>query len=60
MRDLVKNVPDYAKNAKIWVARKVLDDEEGNYSYWFYGAYDDSKQALKACNEIGNGIIIYN
>lgn len=49
---VINNAPDYAKDYPYIVVR-MCDD-----ALWFYGAYDDVQQAVKAKSEIGGIIVV--
>ena len=53
---IVNNCCNYAKNNKYIVARQT-SDVENNSDLWFWGAWDDLRQAQDAANEVG-GIVI--
>lgn len=53
---IVNNLSNYAKNHKYIVARKTEDVENGS-DLWFWGAWDDLRQAQDAANDIG-GVVI--
>ena len=46
----INNVPDYAKNYTLIVAREV-DGED-----WFWGSYNDYSKAIQAAKEIGGQV----
>ena len=49
MSDLMKqirNVPDYAYEQRYWVYR------EHNGQRWFWGAWDDSRMAIKSATKV--------
>jgi hypothetical protein len=52
----VNNLCEYAKNHKYIVARQT-DDVENGSDLWFWGAWDDLRQAQDAANEVG-GIVL--
>lgn len=52
----VNNLFEYAKNHKYIVARQT-DDVENGSDLWFWGAWNDLRQAQDAANDIG-GIVI--
>lgn len=52
----VNNLYAYAREKKYIVARQT-DDVENGSDLWFWGAWDDLRQAQDAANEVG-GIII--
>ena len=52
----VNNLYAYAKEKKYIVARQT-DDVENGSDLWFWGAWDDIRQAQDAANEVG-GIVL--
>lgn len=52
----VNNLYAYAKEKKYIVARQT-DDVENGSDLWFWGAWDDLRQAQDAANEVG-GIVL--
>ena len=52
----VNNIHEYAKNHRYIVARQT-DDVENGSDLWFWGAWDDLRQAQDAANEVG-GIVL--
>lgn len=52
----VNNLYAYAREKKYIVARQT-DDVENGTDLWFWGAWNDLRQAQDAANEIG-GIVI--
>lgn len=52
----VNNLYAYAREKKYIVARQT-DDVENGSDLWFWGAWDDLRQAQDAANDIG-GIVI--
>lgn len=51
MKIKVNNVPDYAKNYKYIVYREASDR-----SFWFWGAFDDAKEAFRIAKEIDGAL----
>lgn len=54
---MIKNIPDYAKDYKYIVARRV-DGE-----FWFYDAWNDSYKANTVARELksyGNDAVVFN
>lgn len=52
----VNNLCEYARNHKYIVARQSSDVENGS-DLWFWGAWDDLRQAQDAANKVG-GIVL--
>lgn len=52
----VNNLYAYAREKKYIVARQT-DDVENGSDLWFWGAWDDIRQAQDAANEVG-GIVL--
>ena len=50
----IQNVPEYAKNYKYIVARRV----DGELYFW--GAWNDKDKANNISHELGDGIVIIN
>lgn len=49
----VHNVPQYAKTHDFWVVR-LVDGE-----LWFYGAWNDTKEAERVAREV-HGLVVQN
>lgn len=50
----IQNMPEYAKNYKYIVARRV----DGELYFW--GAWNDKDKANSISHELGDGIVIVN
>ena len=53
MKEIVKNVPEYAKNKPVWIVSECDD------GVWFYGAWDmkDKDKANEIAMELGKTVI---
>ena len=55
MKNVVKNLPEYAKDYPYWVC---TEDEKHNL--WFYGAWNDRNTANSIAEKLNRGCVIEN
>lgn len=55
MKNVVNNLPEYAKNYQFWVCT-----EDDKHNLWFYGAWSDRNTANHIAQTIGGCVIENN